>query len=26
MKESGLSLKEETSQHWFSYLQIARTY
>ena len=26
MKESVLSLKEKTTQHWFSYLQIACKY
>ena len=26
MKESVLSLKEKTTQHWFSYFQIARMY
>ena len=26
MNESVLSLKEKTTQHWFSYLQIARKY
>ena len=26
MNESSLSLKEKTTQHWFSYLQIARKY
>jgi len=25
MKESALSLKEKTSQHWFSYFQIPVT-
>jgi len=26
MKESELSLKEKTAQHWFSYFQNARKY
>jgi len=26
MKESGLNLNEKTTQHWFSYLQIAWKY
>jgi len=26
LKESGLSLKEKTTQPWFSYFQIARKY
>ena len=26
MKESMLSLKEKTIQHWFSYFQITRKY
>ena len=26
MKESVLNLKEKTTQHWFSYFQIARQY
>jgi len=26
MKESVLSIKEKTTQHWFSYFQIARKY
>jgi len=26
MKESVLSLKEKTTQHWFSYFEIARKY
>jgi len=26
MKKSVLNLKEETTQHWFSYFQISRKY
>jgi len=26
VKEPGLTMKEITTQHWFSYLQIARKY